>query len=446
MLCQKEMEERVLSLMFRGYHKIILNRLNQLDFIHSDDNIFPQLYTREIFNRAREIFLSSNGLNKTLLADSFFNDSSIDVVNKEKYSTLINRFSVDFIEDESDSYVFSLLNRFVTLRKKRNIYDFANKFTDLLDKDDVDKIEKLIYDYANKSITSSNKIATIIDWKEDFGRRKKEILSDDSQSEGASLLTGFDPIDEISGGIKRGELFILLGRVGGGKSICKQHISGNVVAMGHRVLYYSKEDTAQEVAYRFDSFFSGIEHPKFHKKELTLKDVEIWEAAADKISIGQLRIACMGQNFTIKEVRIILNSQRANGFDPDFIVVDYIGLMSPAQGNYLSSFDWKAKMQVVQELKDFAVDSNIRLVTSAQIKPEAYEKSSITFEDTALTKLGVAANANVVIAILQPSFMRDMGQARIQILKGRSTGIPREFFIAEPNFDLITIDPRWRRV
>jgi len=436
-----ELEEEILAMMMRdkGLATFGLKELNETDFVTMHKSISPSKYTNSIFNKIKDDIDSGSDGSATMIISGFKSDPFVSEKNQKSYVTLIKRLSSMKITKMNHSYFKKNCDMLVLVTRKRGMDLLIRDVVMFLKEDNVVKAE----DSFKKYLKALNRRAmrtesVIIDWKENFPDRKikvQEAIPD------TNIITGFPPIDDNFGSITRGELHVIVGRTGGGKSVLKQHVTANVVKMGYPVLYITKEDTEEEVALRFDAHFSNIDHPKFHMHMLKQEDLENWEMSVSKIPDNLLKIVCMGQSFNIDDVKAILNNQINGGFNPALVVIDYIGLMEPVDRRLQ---DYKAVDKVVQDLKEFAIEYNIGVISSAQLRPDAYEKETVEVGDIAASKLGISTNVNGLYAFINTSLMKAQGGATVQVMKVRSTGIKTEFYTVNPNFHRITIHEGWR--
>ncbi|MEM1185246.1 MAG: replicative DNA helicase [Planctomycetota bacterium] len=148
------------------------------------------------------------------------------------------------------------------------------------------------------------------------------------------LATGYRDLDELTGGLHAGELAVVAGRPGMGKTALALSIARNVAA-GSRaaepksVLIFSMEMHRSQIAARYLSMQSGVSMSKIARATLTPEEVEKVWAVRDTlaalpvhvdfspgITIGQLRARCR---------RMV---SRREGPPLGLVVVDYLQLMT----------------------------------------------------------------------------------------------------------------------
>jgi hypothetical protein len=186
---------------------------------------------------------------------------------------------------------------------------------------------------------------------------------------------------------------------------------------------------------------SRIDHPKFHRHSLTDTELEQWEHAIEGIPENRIKICCMGSEFTPQAIRDELDKMSMGGFTPDLIVVDYVNIMRPDDHRLMGH---EAIDHVVRGLKALALEYDVGIVTSCQMRPEFYNEEAVTFECFAGSKLGVSMNVDGLYAFIRTDVMASMDMARIQVMKGRQEGIQVRVYDIEPNFHRIVVHANWR--
>jgi replicative DNA helicase len=143
------------------------------------------------------------------------------------------------------------------------------------------------------------------------------------------ISTPWNHINELTqGGLGSGDLGLIFGNPGGGKSWLLIAIGANAAALGYNVLHYTLELSEAYVGLRYDAFFSGIDFDK------VIKNREQVEQSLHKVK----------GNIVIKEFPMYKASMTTleshysqcvdEGLEPDIILIDYVDLLgSPRSRN-----------------------------------------------------------------------------------------------------------------
>lgn len=210
---------------------------------------------------------------------------------------------LDYIKQEALSF-------FTNQNLKHALIDSV----DLLEINKFDEIRVRL----DKAFKAGQSKKTGHDYKKDVKKRYEE----DNRN---PLKTGMDPIDEITdGGLGAGDLGVICGLSGSGKSWSLVNIGAHAVKQGKFVVYYTLELLDTYVSRRFDAFYTGITPAslKYH-----IEDVEEATAALP----GELMVQYYPtKNATINTIdsHIQLLKLMYNK-TPDLILLDYADLLKP---------------------------------------------------------------------------------------------------------------------
>lgn len=144
----------------------------------------------------------------------------------------------------------------------------------------------------------------------------------------ASLPSGFPLLDELltGGGFRPGNLILLAGGTGTGKSMIATDISRYMAQNGHGVLFVSAEMAADEIMERHAAAMTGIFAGRIAKGNISQHDVD----TIRDCGVNNWHMEIIDAPLTIAEIAAEakrLNSKWNDGLD--CVVVDYLGLMQP---------------------------------------------------------------------------------------------------------------------
>ena len=242
-----ELEEEVLSMMMTKKELAVigLKELSESDFVTVHKSISPSRYTRTIFEKIKKDIDSGSDGSFDMIVGEFKSDPFFSEKNQQAYAEIAKRLSSTKMEI-NHSVFKKKCDALILISKKRGMDLLIRDVVMFLKEDNVIKAEESFKDYLkdlNRKALRTESI--VIDWKDNFSERKIKVQEPIPDT---NIITGFPPIDDNFGSITRGELHVIVGRTGGGKSVLKQHVAANVVKMGYPVLYITKEDTEEEVA------------------------------------------------------------------------------------------------------------------------------------------------------------------------------------------------------
>jgi len=142
------------------------------------------------------------------------------------------------------------------------------------------------------------------------------------------IPTGFAKLDEFTGGLKPGEMFVLAARPSIGKTALALNVIRNVTIhcpKPRKVAFFSLEMTAEQIGLRLLCTETGIPEGVFRNKGFNQSDLVKLTKAIAKIQKAQLFIDPTG-GLSIAEFRAKAMRLKKQ-YDIDLIVVDYLQLM-----------------------------------------------------------------------------------------------------------------------
>lgn len=145
---------------------------------------------------------------------------------------------------------------------------------------------------------------------------------------------GFEKFDSMCGGFRPGELNIIAARPGVGKTAFAINLALKATQAGKKVLFISLEMSALAMGSRSASMLAGV--PSQMIKNPNLIDEEKRDAFLERFVSAQRNYhKNLSENFrlltkleTIDVLPMKLKQYQMEGFKPDFIFVDYLGLLN----------------------------------------------------------------------------------------------------------------------
>ena len=198
----------------------------------------------------------------------------------------------------------------------------------------------------------------------------EDIAQDKTKSRG--VLTGIKIIDDETGGLTPGQLVVIGGRPGMGKSALGFNIASHITSCGKAVLFFSLEMSKEELANRSTCTEAKLNSGKIKHPEW-INDGE-WE----RITAGYVKI----RNYplyiddtaaiTLNHFYATARAQRANG-GLDAVVVDYLQLMNGFRGvKYIN--DNARVSAITKELKNLTKLLEVPIIVLSQLSRDGTKK------------------------------------------------------------------------
>ncbi|SHG60943.1 primary replicative DNA helicase [Thermosyntropha lipolytica DSM 11003] len=180
------------------------------------------------------------------------------------------------------------------------------------------------------------------------------------------LPTGFSSLDNITLGYKPGDLVILGAQTGHGKTAFALHTARAVaVDAGKKVLYLNTEMSRVQIALRWGSILSGIEHERIRKGDINETELSIIFNAYSRLrDSGFYSYPC--PNLTPEKTISIARKFKAQK-NIDMMIIDYIGRMEKYDPR-LS--EWQILEQIVKTQKVLAQNLQIVVMCLVQLNPD----------------------------------------------------------------------------
>lgn len=232
-------------------------------------------------------------------------------------------------------------------------------------------------------------------------------------------------------GVPRKTLNVVMGGVGGGKSLTLCHFSAGYLSMGKNVLYITLELAEEEVAKRIDANLMNITFDDLQALPKDLYDKRIAnlkQKTNGKLIIKEYATATAS---TIHFRSLLNELNLKKGFVPDVIMVDYLNICASSRikpGNGVNSYTYVKA--IAEELRGLAVEHNVPIWSATQLTRSGYTSSDPGMEDTS-ESFGLPATADFFVALVVTEQLSQLNQIMVKQLKNRynDPGLNKRFVI-----------------
>ena len=182
-----------------------------------------------------------------------------------------------------------------------------------------------------------------------------------------AILTGFGRLDRATGGFHPGNLIVVAGRPGLGKTALALQWALTTAQIGVRAGIWSLEMTDEELADRLTAQLGYL--PAGWSRWNDLTDGQIGKGMAARDYLRELPIeVCDSAPLTVPMIRLALMKARAKGDPFGIVVVDYLQLMDPADSQKASKQNEATKVgDISRGLKLLAKEFGIPIVLLSQL-------------------------------------------------------------------------------
>lgn len=187
----------------------------------------------------------------------------------------------------------------------------------------------------------------------------------DKEKRRASVINlSFGSINRAIGGLEKGDLIILSGGTGGGKSALSMNIARDVgVVLRRPCLYMNSELTTEQQELRWASCLSGVSHSAIRAGQVGDEYKVIANSLTDMLhsKLYTLNMPDMQISNILSEIRLLYKR-----YGLELIIVDYIGRMDTMNVKDQVK-EWQLMLNSARMLKTLAVELNIVIVMVAQL-------------------------------------------------------------------------------
>ncbi len=408
---------------------LVSNKKYSLDFANDCD---PKLFSPEVWNFAN-LVVSYVRTYKDLPTQRVM----VDRLAKGSNDKLIEHVRT----------VWSQLDRLVNEDKeyKYNLEKLKKRYAEkqvLVMKDNLAKLDPGAVDIAKtigemqktvQNIKSLNQVKSyerktlkeaVPIFREEYNAKKENPLFD------KGTLTGYSYLDRVTDGLRPGELLLIGGESGGGKSMLLMNMAiqmwmqENTIGMtdgfkpGNSVLYFSLEMPFKPCLNRVLARLSGNPSKMIRSAKLNQDETEKLKRSLKFINDYpyEFEIIDIPRGATMESLELIYEEAKAH-YDPKIIVIDYLGLMD-YDGTDME--DWLKLGKIAEKIHEFARVHNCIVLSAVQLNRTKGAKEE---DKIGLHRIGRSAlimqNANIAVQIETRANEKSYPDMKYHVIKNR---------------------------
>jgi replicative DNA helicase len=226
-----------------------------------------------------------------------------------------------------------------------------------------------------------------------------EVLAALETETAPGLLTGYPDLDEAIGSLRPGEVVVVAGRPGGGKSLLGFCIADHVgTRLGVPVLFSSLEMTETELTARRIAATAKVPLQDIVRRPVGSSEWDMIVRALDRLTETQLYVDDKA-GASLAHIRGRLREMARTGNAARLLVIDYLGYMAAPKA--------ESRQQAVAELargvKIIAREFSIPVILAAQLNRESEHRSDKRPALADLRESGeIEQSADIVILLHRP--------------------------------------------
>lgn len=305
----------------------------------------------------------------------------------------------------------AIVEAFVSDVKRRN---FASKIRDLaLAGDDPGlwhRLDEVLIDAGRDlaATISSARVSRLSEMEQRISAYELEKAS--GQPPGFQL--GIPIFDDMIGGIRPGNVIVVSGYMGLGKSTLAAWMTLNVVEQGHSALFIPLEMSRLEVLERIDTMIVHFSHKLLRMRQLSEEDEQMWRRLAKQFTALEHDLVVLDGLGSFNIGRLWAEIDRHK---PHFTVVDFVQLMKRSHSEMQG---WESLVEITNECKAIALSTDSVIMLVSQDNRGAAETGSSL--STMGQSISVGQVADVYIGMHQTEDMRAAQRMSVKLLKVRN--------------------------
>jgi replicative DNA helicase len=239
---------------------------------------------------------------------------------------------------------------------------------------------------------------------------EKDIETRYREEERSAIPTEWDHINQLlMGGLGKGDLGLVFGNPGGGKSWMLVNIGAAAVKAGYNVCHYTLELSEYYVGKRYDAVFTGIDVQNIANHRKTVEE-----------SVAQLQGKLVIKEFPMGKtsatsIETHIQKCRDLGNNPDLVIIDYVDLLRAKH----RSQDRKDEIDdVYTAVKGMARELQIPIWTVSQVNRMG-AKDDVIEGDKAAGSYNKMMISDFAMSLSRKRQDKVNGTGRIHIMKNR---------------------------
>lgn len=307
-----------------------------------------------------------------------------------KYSYEVSTDDLQFVKEE-----------FLAFCRNQEMKNAILESADKLKQEDYEGIRALI----KKALKAGQEKDAGLNYKKDVEARYRDDYR-------PTIPTPWQTLSDLfSGGFGPGDLFLIFGSPGGGKSWLCIDIAAEAAKLGYNVFYYTLELSEKYVSRRIDAAMTGycVDDLREHRAEVD----KMVEELPGNIIIKEYA----PKSATISTIKAHVQQCIEDGIRPDLIIIDYIDYLKPS-----SKVRYSERKDEVDDVyigsKALAKELQVPVLSPSQVNRMG-AKDTVVEGDKAAGSYDKMMVADGSFSLSRTKEDKVLGTGRIHIMKNR---------------------------
>lgn len=368
-----------------------------------DSNMFTDVNLRKFVATLKDYYLEHDYVPTY---DTMF----IELNHKTKSDQELEFVSsvIDKLKDTPSEGADSIKDKAQKFFKQQNLAKVVNKLTEIIKVGDIERYNEC-EELITNALATGNRDEIGVRLKENMG----EVLSEDYRK---TIPTGIEWLDEkLEGGLGKGELAVIIGGAGFGKTSFTTAIANNSAKIGYKTVQIVFEDKEKQIQRKHYGKITGIEAKDISKPEnveMVKEQLNNTTDFDDNLIIKKFNTG----EVTVPMIRNYLKRLLNTGFKADLVIIDYFEcLASTKQFKDI----YQGEGHTMRQLESLADDLDIALWVPTQGTKDSLSADIVTMDKAggSFKKMQIA---HIVMSIARTVEDIENNIATIALLKNRS--------------------------
>ncbi|MEN9946740.1 MAG: hypothetical protein RLZZ293_1126 [Pseudomonadota bacterium] len=419
---------------------ILLDEYN-FDFVAGV--IFPKHFYRKehqlIYEYMGRLKIEKRNIDIVTVAESLKLNNQLNFVGGLEYLNALVELSVS--SANMSSYAEIIRERYI-LRElisasniiSENAYAPQGRNIDQI----LDEAEQKIF--SIKDLNSSNKqFIPFRDLLDEVISKMMAAVHQENKDGITGIATHYIELDQYTSGLQPGELIIIAGRPGMGKTSFALNIAENIALRNNLpVVVFSLEMPGVQLVQRMLSSKARVDHGNIKRGRLTAEEIEKITFATDEMKNAPIHIAeTSGINVIDLRARARRLFEREGKLG--LIVIDYVQIMSGSTGGGNSNRAQEIA-EISRSLKTLALELDVPIILLSQLNRDVESRTDKRPNISDLRESGaLEQDADIILLLYRDDYYNHeqqnplKGIAEVNIAKNRSgsTGVIKLAFLHE---------------
>lgn len=335
------------------------------EIIKPQDFYFPQ--NREIYSAILDLFNENLAIDFITVSNRLSQNDKLEAVGGVTY---LRNAATNVPTTRHVTYYSTIIKDKAMLR---SLIQRANAISDMAysESDKVERVvnqaEQLIFDVA-----SSNERGDILPVSEIFLGSYQELVENSMNKDGLTgLNTGFDELNRRTGGFHGGELILIAGRPGMGKSSFAVNIAEHVsISDKKTVAIFNLEMPKEQIVNRIICSQARVNSNKIRTGDINGEDWEKIGAIVNRVAAAPMYIDDTA-SVTVSEIRAKCRRLKQTK-KLELVVIDYLQLM---QSSGRADNRQQEISEISRSLKILAKELNVPVIALSQLSRASESRS-----------------------------------------------------------------------